>query len=75
MFCTHEGVVAEKRSTCALVTSKWPKIVSMSSAKPILSISSASSRMTCRMLARLSVPRSRWSMMRPGVGGEVGVGG
>ena len=43
------------------------KIVSTSSAKPIFSISSASSRTRKRNSDRSSVRFSRWSMMRPGV--------
>nr|BFF16961.1 hypothetical protein GCM10025730_04820 [Promicromonospora thailandica] len=60
------GMVAEKRATWRLAGA-WPKISSTSSAKPMRSISSASSRTRKRMSSRLRAPRSRWSLMRPGV--------
>jgi hypothetical protein len=60
------GMVAEKRATC-LVSGVSARIVSTSSAKPMLSISSASSRTRNRSWVRSSVPLSRWSITRPGV--------
>ncbi len=61
-----EGIVAEKSATC-LSSGVSARIVSTSSAKPILSISSASSSTRKRSWRRSRVPFSRWSMMRPGV--------
>ena len=43
------------------------RIASRSSAKPMSSISSASSRTTYSISSSLSVPRLRWSTQRPGV--------
>ena len=60
------GIVAENSATC-LLSGVSARIVSTSSAKPIFSISSASSRTRKRSSLRSSVPFSRWSMMRPGV--------
>src|SRR6478736_5699990 len=60
------GIVAEKSATC-LSSGVSARIVSTSSAKPILSISSASSSTRKRSSLRSSVPFSRWSMMRPRV--------
>ncbi len=60
------GMVAENSATC-LVEGVSARIVSTSSAKPIFSISSASSSTRNFSSLRSSVPLSRWSMMRPGV--------
>ena len=60
------GMVAENSATC-LSSGVSARIVSTSSAKPILSISSASSRTRKRSSDRSRVPFSRWSMIRPGV--------
>ena len=60
------GMVAENRATC-LSAGVSARIVSTSSAKPIFSISSASSSTRNRSWTRSRVPLSRWSMTRPGV--------
>ena len=60
------GIVAEKSATF-LSSGVSARIVSTSSAKPMLSISSASSRTRNRNSERSSVPLFRWSMTRPGV--------
>ena len=60
------GIVAENSATC-LSSGVSARIVSTSSWKPILSISSASSRTRKRSSDRSRVPFSRWSMIRPGV--------
>ena len=60
------GMVAEKSATC-LSSGVSARIVSTSSAKPMLSISSASSSTRNRSSVRSRVRRSRWSMIRPGV--------
>ena len=60
------GIVAENSATF-LSAGVSARIVSTSSAKPMLSISSASSSTRNRSSVRSSVPRSRWSMIRPGV--------
>ena len=59
------GIVALNSATC-FSAGVSARIVSTSSAKPILSISSASSRTRKRSSERSSVPFSRWSMIRPG---------
>mmetsp|Transcript_15210 Transcript_15210/g.45023 ORF Transcript_15210/g.45023 Transcript_15210/m.45023 type:complete len:206 (+) Transcript_15210:766-1383(+) len=61
------GVVAENNKVWAFSMGTKLRTRSMSLAKPMSSISSASSKTTWRTSARFSVPRSRWSMMRPGV--------
>ena len=61
-----DGIVAEKSATC-FVAGVSARIVATSSAKPIFSISSASSSTRYFSCVRSSVPFSRWSMMRPGV--------
>mmetsp|Transcript_53174 Transcript_53174/g.156634 ORF Transcript_53174/g.156634 Transcript_53174/m.156634 type:complete len:215 (-) Transcript_53174:488-1132(-) len=72
VFWTQDGMVADQRSLwilagfgCWVVAAS--RILSMSSWKPMSSISSASS--STRNLSSLSLrlPRLRWSMMRPGV--------
>ena len=60
------GMVAENSATC-LLSGVSARIVSTSSAKPIFSISSASSSTRKRSSDRSRVPFSRWSMIRPGV--------
>ena len=60
------GIVAENSATC-LSSGVSARIVSTSSAKPIFSISSASSSTRKRSSDRSRVPFSRWSMTRPGV--------
>ena len=60
------GMVAENSATF-LSSGVSARIVSTSSAKPMLSISSASSSTRKRSSLRSSVPFSRWSMIRPGV--------
>ncbi len=60
------GMVAENSATC-FSAGAADRIVSTSSAKPMLSISSASSSTSSRSSDRSSVPLSRWSMIRPGV--------
>ena len=60
------GSVAEKSAVCRVVGAA-SKISSKSSAKPMSSISSASSRTTVCRPERSSVPRRRWSSARPGV--------
>mmetsp|Transcript_37960 Transcript_37960/g.88839 ORF Transcript_37960/g.88839 Transcript_37960/m.88839 type:complete len:209 (-) Transcript_37960:815-1441(-) len=64
---THEGSVAEKRQVCRSLCVHSPRMVDMSSAKPMSSIWSASSSVTKRVAASWTVPRSAWSLMRPGV--------
>ena len=56
----------ENSATC-LSSGVSARIVSTSSAKPMLSISSASSSTRKRSSVRSRVPLSRWSMIRPGV--------
>jgi len=60
------GIVAEK-SMVWRVEGVAVRIASMSSAKPIANISSASSRITAETLPRRSVSRRMWSRARPGV--------
>ena len=70
---THPGTVALNSSVCSGVVRSASAACAASmiretcSAKPILSISSASSRtIVCRFRSE-TVPRSRWSTSRPGV--------
>ncbi len=58
--------VAENRSVCRRAGTS-ARIASRSSAKPMSSISSASSRIRTFRLLSLSVPRRMWSRARPGV--------
>ena len=60
------GMVAENSAVC-LVSGVLPRISSMSSAKPMSSISSASSSTTVARPLSFSVPRLMWSIARPGV--------
>ena len=60
------GIVAENSAVC-LVSGVPPRISSMSSAKPMSSISSASSSTTIARPLSFSVPRLMWSIARPGV--------
>ncbi len=60
------GIVAEKRAVWR-AAGVAERIASSSSAKPMSSISSASSRMTTSTLSRRRLPRVRWSTARPGV--------
>ena len=60
------GMVAENSATC-LYSGVPLRIRSTSSAKPMLSISSASSSTSTSSEDRSRLPRSRWSMTRPGV--------
>ncbi|OUE08531.1 hypothetical protein CMsap09_06260 [Clavibacter michiganensis] len=60
------GIVAENSAIC-FDLGVSARIVSTSSAKPIFSISSASSSTRNFSCDRSRVPLSRWSMMRPGV--------
>ena len=60
------GIVAEKSSRWRS-SGTWLRIVCRLSAKPIVSISSASSRTTVLILSRLAAPRSMRSIRRPGV--------
>mmetsp|Transcript_57894 Transcript_57894/g.131201 ORF Transcript_57894/g.131201 Transcript_57894/m.131201 type:complete len:208 (+) Transcript_57894:781-1404(+) len=65
---TQGGMVAEKRQVCRPGKVHAPRIISMSSANPMSSIWSASSRHANRHLeARSRVPFSRWSLILPGV--------
>mmetsp|Transcript_16993 Transcript_16993/g.45825 ORF Transcript_16993/g.45825 Transcript_16993/m.45825 type:complete len:207 (-) Transcript_16993:664-1284(-) len=64
---THAGMVAEKRHVWRSVCVHAPRMADMSSAKPMSSIWSASSSVAKRTDVRDSVPRSEWSLMRPGV--------
>mmetsp|Transcript_20182 Transcript_20182/g.62763 ORF Transcript_20182/g.62763 Transcript_20182/m.62763 type:complete len:238 (-) Transcript_20182:411-1124(-) len=64
---THAGIVAEKRHVCRSACVQLPRIALMSSAKPMSSIWSASSSVANRTDVSLSVSRSMWSLMRPGV--------
>ena len=59
------GMVAENSTVCRSVGVS-SRIVSMSSVKPMSSISSASS-VTVRMSSSSSEPRRMWSIARPGV--------
>mmetsp|Transcript_13869 Transcript_13869/g.46904 ORF Transcript_13869/g.46904 Transcript_13869/m.46904 type:complete len:287 (-) Transcript_13869:459-1319(-) len=72
MYCgatsrTHAGMVAEKRHVWRSGCVQAPRMADMSSAKPMSSIWSASSRVANRTAVSASVPRSMWSLMRPGV--------
>ena len=60
------GMVAENSAVCRSRGASV-RIRSTSSAKPIRSISSASSSTRKRSPASVRVRRSRWSMIRPGV--------
>ena len=60
------GTVAENSSVCRSV-GVCSRIFSMSSWKPMESISSHSSSTPMRTRSSLSVPRRRWSSTRPGV--------
>ena len=60
------GIVAENNTVWRSLGSE-PRIVSMSSAKPMSSISSASSSTTVRIPSTSSERRPRWSRTRPGV--------
>ena len=60
------GIVAENSTVCRAPAAA-DRMVSMSSAKPMSSISSASSSTTISRCDRSSVPRDRWSTARPGV--------
>ena len=60
------GIVALNSASC-LSSGVSARMVSTSSAKPMLSISSASSSTTNRSSLRSRVPFSRWSITRPGV--------
>ncbi len=60
------GSVAENSTVCRSRGTE-DMIDSMSSAKPMSSISSASSRTTVRSSSKLTVRRVRWSIARPGV--------
>mmetsp|Transcript_30346 Transcript_30346/g.76029 ORF Transcript_30346/g.76029 Transcript_30346/m.76029 type:complete len:255 (-) Transcript_30346:521-1285(-) len=64
---TQAGMVAEKRQVCRSACVHLPRIALMSSAKPMSSIWSASSSVAKRTPCSLSVSRSMWSLMRPGV--------
>ena len=66
MALMRGGSVAEN-STVWRSAGVEPRIDSMSSAKPMSSISSASSSTTSLMPSSCSVPRLMWSMARPGV--------
>ena len=63
---TTGDIVAEKRMVCRSCGTSF-RIVSISSRKPMLSISSASSRIIMCRLSSFSVPRRIWSITRPGV--------
>ena len=66
MALIRGGMVAEN-STVWRSAGVTARIDSMSSAKPMSSISSASSSTTSWMPSSGSVPRLMWSMARPGV--------
>ncbi|COZ36361.1 Uncharacterised protein [Mycobacterium tuberculosis] len=59
-------MVAENRATC-LYSGVSDRMRSTSSAKPMVSISSASSSTRKSTRDRSKVARSRWSIIRPGV--------
>ena len=60
------GMVAENSAVC-FVSGVEARMRSTSSAKPMRSISSASSSTRVCRSERSSEPRSRWSITRPGV--------
>ena len=60
------AIVAEKSAVWRF-SGRADRIFSRSSAKPMSSISSASSRTTISTSSKRIVPRSRWSTQRPGV--------
>ena len=62
----RDGMVAEKSTVCRCAGA-CSRIASMSSAKPMSSISSASSSTTVARPPSRSVPRAMWSRARPGV--------
>mmetsp|Transcript_1365 Transcript_1365/g.4362 ORF Transcript_1365/g.4362 Transcript_1365/m.4362 type:complete len:205 (+) Transcript_1365:1184-1798(+) len=64
---TQGGCVAEKRTVWRRSPSVDWRMVSTSSLKPMLSISSASSSTANCTSDRSKAPSFRWSMMRPGV--------
>ena len=66
MALIRGGSVAENSTVWRSAGVDW-RIDSMSSAKPMSSISSASSSTTIRTPSSRSVPRLMWSIARPGV--------